>query len=265
MSVGDDGEHQDDEGRAKREGARRRAHELEEEQRHQHGRAARIRQLARQRRDARRAGVEPERRHHPAHPDRERDQRDVPDDEHPVIIIAWMEGAAIEWITGTVLAALERGDAVDATALTFLLRRFRDTDRDDLRDALEPALAGGLERQALAETIGERAAWLTLFAEALTLSADDRLLEATTTLLASLQREWGRTKEVEDAAVSVDASLRACGLLDLPSIAPEAVDELERIVAAAYRPGEGLAHSLHDRAARDADSWPITSFWRRRC
>jgi uncharacterized protein YyaL (SSP411 family) len=160
-----------------------------------------------------------------------------------------MERAAIEWITGTVLAALQRGDALDATALTFLLRRFRETDRDDLRDALEPALAGGLERQALAETIGDRAAWLTLFAEALTLSADHRLLEATTTLLASLQRDWGRTSEVEDAAISVDASLRACGMLDLPSIAPVAVDELERIVSAAYRPGEGIAHSVRDRGS----------------
>ncbi|MEP7310780.1 MAG: hypothetical protein ABJA98_35225 [Acidobacteriota bacterium] len=160
-----------------------------------------------------------------------------------------MEGAAIDWMTETVLAALEHGDSVDATALTFLLRRFRDTDRADLRDALEPALAGGLERQTLADSIGERAAWLTLFADALTLSADDRLLAATTTLLGSLQREWGRSKEVEDASVSVDASLRACSLLDLSSIAPHAVDELERIVAAAYRPGEGLAHDLHDRTA----------------
>jgi len=160
-----------------------------------------------------------------------------------------MEGAAIEWMTETVLEALERGDPVDATALTFLLRRFRETDRGDLRDALEPALAGGLERQTLADSIGERAAWLTLFADALSLSADDRLLAATTTLLASLQREWGRSKEVEDASVSVDAPLRACSLLDIPSIAPHAVDELERIVAAAYRPGEGLAHNLHDRTA----------------
>ena len=62
----------------------------------------------------------------------------------------------IEWITTTVLAALEGGEAIEATALTFLLRRFRDTDRGDLRDALEPALAEGLKRQAAAETIAER-------------------------------------------------------------------------------------------------------------
>jgi hypothetical protein len=155
--------------------------------------------------------------------------------------------SAIEWVTGTVLAALEVGDAVDATALIFLLRRFRETDRDDLRAALEPALAHGLERQATAESIADRAAWLTLFAEALTVSADHRLLEAATTLLGSLRGDWGRTAEVEAASVSIDASLRACGVLDLPSIAPDAVDELERIVAAVYRPGQGLAHSVHDR------------------
>src|SRR4051812_45805451 len=42
-----------------------------------------------------------------------------------------MEAAAIDWITETLLAALHRGDAVDATALSFLLRRYRDSDRDD--------------------------------------------------------------------------------------------------------------------------------------
>ncbi len=160
-----------------------------------------------------------------------------------------MERAAIEWMTVTVLAALERGDPVDATALIFLLRRFRETDRADLREALEPALAAGLERQTLADTIGERAAWLMLFADALILSADDRLVEATTALLASLQRDWGRTGEVGDAAVSVDAAIRASSLLGLSSIAPDAVDELERIVAGSYHPGEGLAHNLHGGAS----------------
>jgi hypothetical protein len=157
--------------------------------------------------------------------------------------------AAIERITATLLAALEGGRELDAIALTFLLRRFRETDRDDLRAALEPALAGGLERQAMAESIGDRAAWLTLFAEALTLSADDRLLGAARTLLASLQAGWGRTSELDDAAISVEASLRACGVIDMSSIAPAAVDELERLVAATYRPGEGLAHSVQRRDA----------------
>lgn len=160
-----------------------------------------------------------------------------------------MDRAAIEWITGTLLTALADGDAVDAVALTFLLRRYGETGRADVRGALEAALAGGLERQATAETIAERAAWLALFTEALGLSFDERLLEAATALIASLRRGWGRTAEVDVASLSVDAALRACGVLDPASIAPEAVDELERIVAAAYRPGEGLAHNAHGRAA----------------
>ena len=159
-----------------------------------------------------------------------------------------MEGAALERITGSVLAALAGGEAIDATALTFLLRRYGATDRGDLRGALEPALAAGLERQALAISVRERAAWLALFAEAMTLSADARLLDAATLLVAALQRDWGGPCSVEGSAVSVDAALRACGVLDLPSIAPHAVDELERVVAAAYRPGEGLveAHAGED-------------------
>jgi uncharacterized protein YyaL (SSP411 family) len=159
-----------------------------------------------------------------------------------------MEGAALERITGTVLSALAGGEAIGAEALMFLLRRYGATDRVDLRGALEPALAAGLERQALAITVRERAAWLALFAEAITLSADARLLEAATLLVAALQRDWGGPATVEGSAVSVDAALRACGILDLPSIAPHAVDELERVVAASYRPGEGLVEPHHAAA-----------------
>jgi len=44
----------------------------------------------------------------------------------------------------------------------------------------------------------------------------------------------------------VDACLAGCHLVDPQSIVPDAVDELERIVAGAYRPGDGLAHSLDE-------------------
>jgi hypothetical protein len=158
----------------------------------------------------------------------------------------WMQGA-IERITATVLAALGRGDAVSAAALAFLLHRFRDTDRDDLRAALEPALAGALDRHANDRRIGDRAGWLTLFAEALAVSADERLVHAATKLLASLAADWRLSEDVGGAALSVDASLRASGALDLPSVVPDAIDELERIVAAAYQPGEGLASNLAGR------------------
>ena len=39
-------------------------------------------------------------------------------------------------------------DAVDAGALTFLLRQYLGTDRQDLRDALGAALAAALEHAA---------------------------------------------------------------------------------------------------------------------
>ena len=156
--------------------------------------------------------------------------------------------AAIEWITDVVVAAIQRGDAVDADALTFLLRRYCATDRADLRDALESGLAYGLRAQATAETTDERAAWLTLFSEAAAISDDDRVRAAGVDLIGALRQEWGRVAEVGMGATSVDACLLAGShMLDPQSIVPDAIDELERIVAAAYRPGSGLARSMNDR------------------
>ncbi|MEO8260008.1 MAG: hypothetical protein ABI868_21865 [Acidobacteriota bacterium] len=155
--------------------------------------------------------------------------------------------AAIDWITGRVVAAIERGDPGDAAALRFLLRRYCATDRADLRDALEPGLAEGLRCQAAAATIDERAAWLTLFAEAAAISDDDRLRAAGADLSGALRREWGRVAEVGSGAAGVEACLLAGShLLDPQSIVPGAIDELERIVGAAYRPGGGLARSVDD-------------------
>jgi hypothetical protein len=152
--------------------------------------------------------------------------------------------AAIEWITGAVVAAVERGEAVDAPALTFLLRRYLASDRADLRVALEPALAAALQSQAIAETTGQRAAWLTLFSEAATVSDDPRIHAAGAGLVRALRQEWGQVTEIDVGAASVEACLAGCHLLDPQSIVPDAIDELERIVAGAYRPGDGLAHSL---------------------
>jgi hypothetical protein len=152
--------------------------------------------------------------------------------------------AAIEWITGVVMAAVDRGEAIDPPALTFLLRRYLATDRVDLRVALEPALAGALQSQVIADTTGQRAAWLTLFAEVATVSDDARIHAAGADLVRALREEWGRVTEVEAGAASVDACLAGCHLVDPQSIVPDAIDELERVVAGAYRPGGGLAHSL---------------------
>lgn len=148
--------------------------------------------------------------------------------------------AAIDWITGTVLAALEDGDPIGAVALTFLLRRYTETDGAEIRDALEPALASALERHADVETDRDRAAWLTLFVEALALSSDERIHEAAEALAESLRRARGSALDIRSAACAVDAALRACGVLGTAAAAQDAIDELERLVGAAYRPGEGL-------------------------
>ena len=158
-----------------------------------------------------------------------------------------MSAGTIDWITDVVVAAIQRGDTIAAEALRFLLRRYCATDRADLRDTLEPGLANGLRCQAAAETTDERAAWLTLFSEAAAISDDDRLLAAGVDLIGALRREWGRTSDVGMGAASVDACLLAGShMLDPQSIVPDAIDELERIVAAAYRPGSGLARSVND-------------------
>src|ERR1700730_11376450 len=118
----------------------------------------------------------------------------------------------LEWITGAVVAAVERGETVDAPALTFLLRRYLATDRADLRVALEPALAGALQSQAAAETTDLRAGWLVLFSEAATVSDDARIHAAAADLIGALRQEWGRVTEVDPGAASVDACLAACHL-----------------------------------------------------
>lgn len=150
---------------------------------------------------------------------------------------------AIESITDDIVATVPSHDVLDALALMFLLRRYRATGRSDVCNALEPALARALERQAADETTTQRAAWLAVFSEAATLSADERIHDAGNTVAAELVREWGRDSAVDAAASSVDACLVWSQVRDSSNLVGRAVDELERIVASAYQPEEGLAHS----------------------
>lgn len=156
--------------------------------------------------------------------------------------------AELESITAVVLDALVRAPAdraADPATLTFLLRQYLATDRDDLRDALGVALAPAFAR-AEAETRSlECAAWLTLFAEAGAISDDDRLPAAAGALIADLRRAWPSTDVVEHGMASVDACLRAANLVDPQELVPAAIDELERIVGHAYQPGDGMAHTIH--------------------
>jgi hypothetical protein len=159
-----------------------------------------------------------------------------------------MDDAAVLRLADTIIAALARGEPVDPVALTFLLRCYGVTDRADIRQALEPALAQALDDQERARSVDERAAWLVLFSDALVLSTDDRLYDTAATLATALRRGWGQSFDIARGAVSVEACLRASRAVELSALVPDAIDELERLVAAAYRPGEGLAPRGDPRA-----------------
>ena len=149
---------------------------------------------------------------------------------------------AIDRVTTTVLEALARDEAPTAPAVRFLLRRYAATGREEIRGALEPALARGLDEWPQAAN-DDHPEWLLLFAEASAVSDDDRLRNAAADLTAILRKAWGRESRVAAAAASVDGCLRASDR-DIPvEIVQEAIDELERVVAAAYRPGEGLSQT----------------------
>ncbi len=151
-------------------------------------------------------------------------------------------GAAVERVSRGVIDALTRGDAPTADALRLLLRAYAATGRDDVREALETGLARALE--IAADSSSESAApWLVLFAEAADASDDERLRSAASDLASKARMAWGATRSIGLAAQSVDACLRAG--LDVQ----DAVDELERIVSAAYEPGEGMTGGAADAVA----------------
>jgi hypothetical protein len=152
--------------------------------------------------------------------------------------------AELQQIADRVVDALASDRSVSADALTFLLRRYRATDAASLRGALEPALARGLELRKAATTCRERAAWLGVFTEAATLSGDGRLRDAIADLVPALRREWGASRIVGDLATAIDACLNVIAVFDPRDLASKAIDELEHMIAAAYRPGDGLAHDL---------------------
>jgi hypothetical protein len=142
-------------------------------------------------------------------------------------------GTAVENVSRVVLDALARGDAPTPEALRLLLRGYASTGRDDFRDALETGLAGALEIAADSPPDASPG-WLILFAEAAEASDDDRLREAASQIAAKVRRIWGATRAIGLTALSVDACLRAN--LEVQG----AIDELERVVGAAYEPGEGI-------------------------
>jgi hypothetical protein len=180
---------------------------------------------------------------HPAQPHDQRQKGGVTDDEHPLIIIAGLP-ADLDRLAADVLRVLTDGAAATPDALSFLLRRYGASGRADVRDALEPALATALNQPFATLPPRDRAAWLPVFVDAAALVDDARVPAAVASLTESLRDDFAAVTRVDDAAAIVDARLAAAAVMDPHAIVPDAIDDLERIVGAAYRPGDGLVHDL---------------------
>ena len=149
----------------------------------------------------------------------------------------------LDGLTDGVIAAAFDGPP-DPEVLTFLLRRYRATGRDDLTAILEPALARGVGTSRSAAACTARARWLEAFVTAAPLSSDPRMQTAIEDLVAALRGEWKRIDRVADLLIAVDACLLATSAFETPGLVRDAVDQLERTVGAAYRPGCGVASSI---------------------
>jgi uncharacterized protein YyaL (SSP411 family) len=147
----------------------------------------------------------------------------------------------LESLTDGVLHALQKGEAASAPALSFLLQRYRATERTDVRDALESALAVALDQPFETMAPADRASYLTAFVDAAWLADDERLRATVEALASGLRAAWTMTTRVDESAAIVEACLTAALVLDPQAIVPDAVDELERVIGAAYQPGNGLA------------------------
>jgi hypothetical protein len=207
-----------------------------------------------------------------------------------------MNRTAIDWLTEAVLQA-EAREPIGPAALTLLLRRYAATGLDDIRDALGRGLARGLDaiespdlrgpaydtkdvgpsfppplaghrassggpdeaQRAKAGSSGynDLADWLTLFAEASSVSEDERMREAVSTLATRLRRAWPARGLVAPAMRSAGACLTAVQALehskDAHDLMAAAVDEMERIIGRVYRPGEPIARSLQQPDEADGE------------
>jgi hypothetical protein len=139
-----------------------------------------------------------------------------------------------------VLEGLARGERVTAAAVALLARLYAATGRGDVRDALEPALAEALELAREEQGTPRRSEWLAALADATSVSDDERLRGAASTLAANLAEEWPSRGTVEEAMQAIGSCLEAAGLLGSDRLIASAVDELERVVAVSYEPGDGL-------------------------
>jgi hypothetical protein len=167
-----------------------------------------------------------------------------------------LDRAVLDELTQSALQSLSRDEPPAPSVLRLLLRSYIATGRNDLGDALGPALATGLVLAATAADLEAQARWLDVFVDAAALSEDDRLRVAADDLIAAQRRLWGEQQHLPLVSLmrSLEACLRAAG--ERPpdpssrTVVQAAVDELEHAVGQAYRPGAGLSNgSLGDQIA----------------
>jgi hypothetical protein len=157
--------------------------------------------------------------------------------------------ADLDAIAARIVDEQVRDGTTSPAAAAFLLRHYAETGREDLREPLGLALAHALALAADAASVRGRAGWLMLLADAAAIADDDRVVEAARALADALRREWPSADGLRDGIASVDACLRASAIVDADEIVAPAIDELERVVSAAYRPGAGLLDAAFGRQA----------------
>jgi hypothetical protein len=160
----------------------------------------------------------------------------------------------LDSLTDTILRTGSPSGAMDPAALMFLLRRYAATGRDDVRVALEQGLTAALDT-GLGGDVPSLPEWIRMFAEAATVSEDERITDAIVAGVSALRRTWPSRGSIAGAMWTIDACLAAARVpaIDARESTAAAIDELERIVCSVYTPGERIAHSLSRPEDPDGD------------
>jgi len=135
--------------------------------------------------------------------------------------------------------------AATPDAGAFLLRWCR-VDVDSGRESNAASIVAHLLDRPL--ELSTPARWLMFCGEAATLAADARITQRAHEAASAIAAGWGGRQFPDAAAPALDACFRAAALLERRTLVG-AVDELERIAAARYRPGLGIGGALGTDAA----------------
>jgi hypothetical protein len=150
--------------------------------------------------------------------------------------------ATLDWLT-TASSMRSRAASGWRRRAAILLRRYSIEARE-LTEPLGSALARELDRQADGGCPDDPEGWMAVFSEAAAISEDPRLPRAAARLLDGARTRWSSREPaaVDEVMRSAEACLLCVNLPEARELAAEAVDALERVVAGAYRPGQGVSH-----------------------